>query len=224
MATGGFDKRDGAPVDCLRAAKYSMAMSIQSRLKFWLAYVFGETPWDTGETPPELKKTIEGAEALPPGRALDLGCGTGTNALYLARHGWEAVGVDFVDRAIQEARQKAQKAGAGVRFFQGDVTRLHQIEGLAGPFDLALDIGCLHSLTTEERQRYAAGLVPWLRPSATYLLYAWGPDPGEDDGRGVSREQVATLYAPQLQIRCVQQGEERGRPSAWYWLEFSPEK
>ena len=57
-----------------------------------LVYRFGKTPWDTGITPPELRAVVESGQ-VPPGRALDLGCGTGTNVIYLARHGLEVVGV-----------------------------------------------------------------------------------------------------------------------------------
>src|SRR5688500_14230632 len=67
------------------------------------AYRRGKTPWDTGIPPPELVEVIEGPNALEPGRALDLGCGTGTNAMYLAQHGWTAVGVDFSSHAIESA-------------------------------------------------------------------------------------------------------------------------
>ncbi len=68
-------------------------------LFFRASYLFGFKPWDSGISPPELVATIEGANALTPGKALDLGCGTGTNSVYLARHGWAATGVDFVPRA-----------------------------------------------------------------------------------------------------------------------------
>ncbi|TEU17501.1 MAG: methyltransferase domain-containing protein, partial [Anaerolineales bacterium] len=61
---------------------------------FDLRYLLGRPPWDTEVTPPEVVELIEG-EGLSPGRALDLGCGTGTNCIYLVRHGWEVVGVDF---------------------------------------------------------------------------------------------------------------------------------
>lgn len=72
---------------------------------FDLRYLRGRAPWDTGVTPPEVVDLIEGAR-LPPGRALDLGCGTGTNTIYLARHGWEVVGVDFSAVAIRRARRR----------------------------------------------------------------------------------------------------------------------
>jgi cyclopropane fatty-acyl-phospholipid synthase-like methyltransferase len=199
-------------------------MSGWGRLTFWIAYLFGRTPWDTNITPPELVATIEGPERLPLGSALDLGCGTGTNVIYLAQHGWDAVGVDFVKRAIRRARAKARKAGVTARFFTGDVTRLDGIPGLNGPFDLVLDIGCLHSLTPEQRIRYAAGLGKWTRPGATFLLYAWGPVTEQNSDPGVSPEQVKELFSPQFQINRIEHGEERTRPSAWYWLEVSAQK
>src|SRR3989440_13003287 len=116
-------------------------------LWYWLPR---RPPWDTGVTPPELVRVVE---SHPAGRALDLGCGTGTNVVYLARHGWEAVGVDFAGGAIAKARRRA--AGAGGTFLVGDVTHL----AVAGPFDLALDIGCLHSIAASGRAGYDAGLA-----------------------------------------------------------------
>jgi SAM-dependent methyltransferase len=193
------------------------------RLLFWLAYVRQHTPWDTNITPPELVRTIEGPDRLPPGRALDLGCGTGTNAIYLAQRGWEAVGVDFVAKAVQQARNKAEAAGVAARFFAGDVTRLANIKGLGDAFDLAVDIGCLHSLTPADRERYASSLVQRLRPGATYILYAWGPRDGGESRRAMPPNQVAELFAPHLQLLRTQHGEERGRPSNWYWFAAAPE-
>ena len=63
------------------------------RMMYSLMYRFGAPRWDTSITPPEVVAVIEGAAALPAGRALDLGCGTGTNVIYLAQHGWETMGV-----------------------------------------------------------------------------------------------------------------------------------
>jgi methylase of polypeptide subunit release factors len=78
---------------------------------FRAAYLLGFKPWDSGVPPPELVAVVEGKDSLAPGKALDLGCGTGTNCIYMARHGWEATGVDFVPRAISAATRKAVVAG-----------------------------------------------------------------------------------------------------------------
>jgi cyclopropane fatty-acyl-phospholipid synthase-like methyltransferase len=188
------------------------------RLLFWLAYLRGRAPWDTNVTPPELVQTVEGPNGLAPGRALDLGCGTGTNVIYLVRHGWEVVGVDFVDKPIRKARQKADDAGVTAQFFTGDVTRLEKINGLAGSFDLVVDIGCFHSLDSDDWEYYAGGLFERLRPRATYLLYAWGPRSDEKPGRGVSPAQIEAIFGPHLSLERKRQGEERGRPSFWYWF------
>jgi SAM-dependent methyltransferase len=182
---------------------------------FELSYLLGLPPWDTGVTPPEVVELVEG-EALPPGRALDLGCGTGTNCIYLARHGWQAIGVDFSFLAIHRARRKARRAGADCRFYQGDVTRL---AFLAGPFDLALDIGCLHSLPPERWVRYAEGLARLVRPGGLYMLYAFTLRAERPAPRGVAPEKVHSLFAPAFTVERQEGGEDPTGPrSAWYWL------
>ena len=109
------------------------------KLFFNLQY-FKQPPWDTGISPPELIQFMAGH---PPGRALDLGCGTGTNAIELAKRGWQVTGIDFARRAIRIAHSKAKMAGVQIDFRVADVSKLPDI---AGPFDLILDIGCFHSL------------------------------------------------------------------------------
>lgn len=88
------------------------------RLFFRLTYLLGWKPWDSGVPPPELVGWVEGSRALPPGRALDIGCGTGTNVRYLLDHAWQVTGVDFVPRAVHAAKQKAP----GATLLIGDVT------------------------------------------------------------------------------------------------------
>lgn len=174
-------------------------MSIASRLFFRLAYLFGFKPWDSGIPPPELVDVIEGARRLDPGRALDLGCGTGTTTVYVAAHGWEATGVDFVPQAIRIARSKAQRASAAVTFLIGDVTRLDRL-GVQPGFDLLFDQGCFHSLPIGARTAYAAEVSRMARPGATYLLYAFGRPQNGMRRRsrlptGVSPDEVRSLFA-----------------------------
>jgi len=174
-------------------------------------------------TPPELVDTITGRKALLPGRALDLGCGTGTNVIFLAQHGWDAVGIDFVDKAVRRARKKAVRAGIQARFFAGDVTRLDQIANLEGAFDLILDIGCFHSLSPEGQKRYASGVKNRLRSGGTYLLYAWRSCQQGIEDVGANSDEITDAFLPDLQVDAIQRGEERGRPSVWYWFKKSNE-
>ncbi len=147
-------------------------MSLISNILFRLNYRRGITPWDSGMPPPELIEVIEGARQLPTGRALDLGCGTGTTTVYMASKGWEATGVDFVPRAIRVARAKTVD-GLQVTFLVGDVTRLHALP-LEPGFDLLFDQGCFHSLPEASQPAYAREITGAARPGATYLLYAFG--------------------------------------------------
>jgi len=170
---------------------------------YWLP---GKRRWDTGVAPPELERFVS---SHPSGRALDLGCGTGTNVVYLARHGWSAVGVDFAGRAIAKARRRARDAGVSCTFVVGDVTRLDVV----GPFDLALDLGCLHSIPIAGRAGYAAGLARVVRSGGTYLLYAFAPGPPTF---GLTADDVRATFADAFDVVGVEEG--KGRPSAWYTL------
>ena len=104
------------------------------RFFFGLRYFLSRPPWDTGVSPPEL---LDFLDASPPGRALDLGCGTGTNVSTLAQHGWTVVGVDFVPKAVRKGKRKVREAGVEAELRVGDVT---QPLYLGLPFDLILDI------------------------------------------------------------------------------------
>ncbi|WP_432867699.1 class I SAM-dependent methyltransferase [Microbispora rosea] len=165
-------------------------------------YRAGKPPWDTGVTPPELVALIEGHEpgngagngALPPGRALELGCGTGTNAIYLARHGWEVVAVDLVDRAIEQARERADAAGAAVRLLQGDATRLDELDA-PGPYDLFFDLSCYCGIPPHRRDAYAAGLTRRAAPGARLLMFGYGPGTLGDTFAGVTADELRARFA-----------------------------
>ena len=188
------------------------------RLSFWLAYARNRAPWDTNQTPPEVVEAIAGPSPLQPGVALDIGCGTGTNAVYLAQHGWQAVGVDFVPLAIQRARARAARAGVDARFVQGDVLDLPRLP-VGGPFDFALDIGCFHNLGAEAQARYAENLAALLRPGGTYMLYTFAPVALRWRTVGVRPEDVELLFERRFTIVRVERGTtRRGDPSAWFTM------
>jgi SAM-dependent methyltransferase len=137
------------------------------RLFFELHYLFKKANWDSGISPPEL---IDFLINHPAGRALDLGCGTGTNAITIHQYGWDVVGVDFSSRAIRSARRKAKAIDDGIQFIQGDVINL---KGVEGTFDLILDIGCFHAILADSKNVYAENIRKYLRPDGIFLLYTW---------------------------------------------------
>lgn len=187
------------------------------RIFFSLWYLFSKPPWDTGISPPELMVHIN---SHLPGRALDLGCGTGTNAITLAQRGWQVTAVDFALPAIQSARARARRAGVQVEFLAADVTRL---EDVRGPFDLVLDIGCFHTLDQFGKERYTANLKRLLAPEGTYLLYAFFKDPGED-GSGLTPDDLK-LLAASLELEERVDGTERGlRTSSWFTYRLRAEQ
>jgi 2-polyprenyl-3-methyl-5-hydroxy-6-metoxy-1,4-benzoquinol methylase len=192
-------------------ALFPIGSLIPNRWKFKWRYWRRQTPWDTQITPPEVMEFIS---RNPPGKALDLGCGTGTNAVTLARHGWQVTGVDFAPEAIRAARRKAAEAGFKIDFHAADVTDLHM---LADTFDFVLDIGCLFTLAEKDRKKYPAGLARLLRQHGWFMLYAWLPRPWKDGHAGIAAEEVESLLQKDFsKVRAVI-GEEGGHPTAWYW-------
>ncbi len=193
-----------------------MALIDISRFFYWMAYRRGRTPWDTGISPPELVAVVEGEKALPPGKALDLGCGTGTNSIYLAQHGWEVSGVDFTARALERASQKAARAGVMVKFYRGDVTRLGDLP-LRGPFDLLFDLGCFHSLAPQGHVAYAEGVAALSKPGALLLLYAFVPRKLGRRLIGVTPDEMKAIFSPAFTCEQVDWGQDApGTGSAWY--------
>jgi SAM-dependent methyltransferase len=184
-------------------------------LQRWLfegMYRLSRPRWDTGITPPEVVALVESSSSR--GRALDLGCGTGTNSIYLAQHGFDVVGVDFSSKAIEMAREKARQAGAAIDFHLGDVTNL---DFLRAPFELVLDIGCFHILGAAQRMRYADNLARLTHPGSVFLLYGFSRG-GLLRNSGVTSEQVQQQFTAHFVVRRVEQGAYRGRTSAWFWL------
>jgi SAM-dependent methyltransferase len=186
-------------------------MGLLRRLFFNLMY-YRHPPWDTGVSPPEL---IQAIRANPPGKALDLGCGTGTNVIALAKSGWQVTGVDFAPRAIALARRKIGQAGIQADLRVGDVTRL---EGIVGPFDLILDLGCFHSLDKTGRPAYLQNIRRLLSQSGIFLLYAF-LSPNGNDGPGLDAADLQALTS-QLKLETRMDGIDtgRGRASAWFTL------
>lgn len=150
--------------------------------------------WQRPKPPSDLVKLVEGPAALPAGRALDLGCGTGTDTIYLASHGWQVTGVDLVPRALAIAERRAKTAGVSARFVAGDVTQLPAL-GIGDGYQLILDFGCFHTLPEDQRPAYVASVTGTAAADATLLLYGFRhPPKAAPMHAGVSTEEVRDRF------------------------------
>jgi SAM-dependent methyltransferase len=163
-------------------------------LFFRVAYLVGFKPWDTGVSPPELVTVIEGPDRLPPGKALDLGSGTGTNAIYMAQHGWDVTAIDFTPRPVQAARRKAAAAGVEARFLVGDVTKLDRL-GIGSGYSLLFDLGCYHSIPEAGRDGYARGVTTAAAPGATFLIFGFAPGQMRFGPTGMTRPELEARFS-----------------------------
>jgi SAM-dependent methyltransferase len=194
-----------------------MVQNAFRRLLFQYLY-FRQPPWDTGISPPELLEFIETHE---PGRAIDIGCGTGTNVITLARAGWRVTGVDFASKAISLARRKLQTAGVEAELKAADATKL---DGISGPFELAFDLGCFHSIPQNLQPNYLDQLERILAPNGFFLLYAFiKPSSTPQSGPGLAEADIDRISARLTPVsRRNGIDTTRGRSSAWFLFQKRP--
>ena len=180
------------------------------RLLFQYWY-FGQPKWDTGISPPELLDFIE---THKPARAIDIGCGTGTNVVTLAKAGWQVTGVDFAARAIHLARQKIRESAIQAELAVNDATNLR---GITGHYDLALDIGCFHGIPQDGRSKYLKELNRILASNGFWLMYGFFKPGTVQAGPGLV-EADFDLISAQFTLVSRRDGfdDKRDRPSAWF--------
>jgi cyclopropane fatty-acyl-phospholipid synthase-like methyltransferase len=185
---------------------------------FRAMYRFGVTPWDSGVPPPELKDLIEGAHKRNPGKALDLGCGTGTNAIYMTHHGWDVTAIDFVPRAIQSAKRKAEAANIRPTLLVGDVTKLDELK-IGDGFTLVFDLGCFHAIPQQRRDDYVQGVTKRTTTGADLLLWGFYEKPNAFTNARVTKEEIEQRFNDGWQLAKAWGGEQPDRfPGRWYHL------
>lgn len=192
---------------------------LQKRWALRQRYQSGDTPWDTGIVPPEITALIED-EGLLAGRVLDLGCGTGTNLIYLAQHGWEGIGVDLIKLPVEKARQKAEQANVTdkLTFHNGDVLKLANL-GVGGKFKLIIDIGCGHNLPDNKLPAYIAQIADYLTDDGIFMWYVHCPTNASDFG--ISPARITELITPHLNMQTRSIGTDIGAKSASAWYRFT---
>ena len=182
------------------------------------SYAAGDMPWDMGEPDAALMEFV-GSGAVAPGRALEVGCGRGTNAMWLARQGFSVLGVDVASLAIEQACAKAAGAALDCRFETLDFLS-DTVAG--GPFDFVFDRGCFHVFDEpRDRGRFAERVASLLAPGGRWLSLIGSTEGGERDlgpPRRTARDAVGAIE-PSLEILELRRiGFQTNLPEAFaFW-------
>lgn len=146
-------------------------------------------PWDIGRAQPAIVRLAETGQIT--GSVLDVGCGTGENALYLAERGFATVGIDGAPTAIRKARAKAKARRIEVRFEIADALDLR----LPEQFDTVIDSGLFHVFSDQERVRFRESLGRVVRPGGTYFLMCFSDrQPGDWGPRRVTQPEIRSVF------------------------------
>lgn len=144
-----------------------------------------QIPWNN-EKPPELLVELIEKGKVQPCRAIDLGCGAGNYAVYLAGRGFDVTGVDFSPTAIKIAKENAKKKSVECNFIVGDV--VEELSKLSQTWDFAYDWGLLHHILPERRQKYVDNVCRILNPGGKYLSLCFSRQETGFGGSGKLRE------------------------------------
>lgn len=184
-----------------------MTQNLPGRERFEEAYE-GKAPWDIGKPQPVF---IEAADQIP-GTILDVGCGTGENALFFASRGHQVTGIDFLAKPITLAKQKAQQRSLQANFLVMDALALNEIPQL---FDSAIDCGLFHVFSDEDRSKYVHGLASVLKPNGKLFLLCFSDkEPPGQGPRRVSLRELHSTFSDGWHVESIQDSRFEIRPDA----------
>jgi len=194
-----------------------------SELEHWdNRYVQGDTPWDSGKPSEELVRVLD-EERIAPCRAIDLGCGTGTNAVYLASRGFDVTAADISPTAIERCGVRSVTSGARVRWLQADL--LDPPVDLGGPYGFLFDRACYHVVRRVDVRPYFRTLEQISAPGTMGLVLAGNAkEPMEPGPPIVTEEELRSEWRGLFEIAWLREfrfnatGANEARPLGWSFL------
>jgi len=191
-------------------------MTVEERFK--ARYKSGDTPWDTGQPDFNLMEMAR-RHFIENGKALDVGCGTGDHSIWLARRGFQVVGVDVSEIAIEKARQKALDAGVECEFILTDFMK-DRLENRS--FGFVFDRGCFHAFASGEQRRRFAGRVAARLEQGGFWLTLTGNADEDRQGPGppqLTAGEIIWAAEPYFEIISLESSHFESRrphpPQAW---------
>jgi SAM-dependent methyltransferase len=172
-------------------------------------YRTGTPPWQTPGPSSELQRVVA-EERIAPCRAIDIGCGAGMHAVWLARQGFDVTGVDLSPLAIDQARRRGAEAGVTIRFEEEDLLALRRDYQ---PFAFFFDRGCYHAVRRIDAAAYVHSLERLTLPGALGLVLAGNSRSTHKPGEGppvVSEEELRSELEPAFEILRLREFEFDG--------------
>lgn len=177
-----------------------LRMSPDAVVRWDHAYSDGRAPWDIGAPQPAFVRLAREGEVRSP--VLDVGCGTGEQALMLAAAGYEVIGVDVAPSALDVGRRKAAERGLAVDFREADALDL---AALRRSFATAIDCGCFHTFDDAQRTRYVASLAAVLEDGGVLHLLCFSElTPGQDGPRRVTQGELRAAFDHGWRVERIQ--------------------
>lgn len=135
---------------------------------------------------------------ISPCKAITLGCGEGRETIYLAKQGFDVLGLDFSPTAIKKARRRARDAGIEIPFIVDDLTNLSHT---LGTFDLVMDFGALNDMSQEDRELYMSNVLPMTDHGSNYVMFCFD--------RMLTHAEVMRRFEDFFQIEVIDQSPSR---------------
>ena len=175
---------------------------------FNLWYKFGKPPWIINQAQPDLITAVKNGDIVGP-TILDVGCGNGDNAIYLASCGFNVTAVDVSNKAITMAKEKANKAGLNVTFVTLDALK---IGTLNKKFDTIIDSGLFHNISRSDRESYVQAVSTVCVNNGQFLMLCFGDKAGEYEvypnkyPKPMSQDEIRTIFAKRWKIEWFRMG------------------
>jgi SAM-dependent methyltransferase len=166
-------------------------MAVEAKPSWNERYATKDTPWDSGRPSAELQRVLE-EHRIRPADALELGCGTGTNAVFLAQRGFRVTALDISPLAIEQAKKKSQDAEVSVHFMNADLLSLPD---LGRTFGFVFDRGVYHCVREDGLDKFLQTLAAVTSPGSQYLVLAGNANDPAPPDRGPPRVRADQLCA-----------------------------
>jgi 2-polyprenyl-3-methyl-5-hydroxy-6-metoxy-1,4-benzoquinol methylase len=174
-------------------------------------------PWDVGQAEDALVKLIN-SDFIKPCKVLEIGCGTGNDAIFMAKKGFDVTAIDISKTAIEEAKKRAEKAGVHCNFLAEDIAELKSV---SDKFDFLYDRACFHFIPEEKRDKYIQAAKKLLVKDGCFVLIVSSEKDPVKGPYQFSKDDIKQLFGKDfdiLEIKLITLEQHKEKPTPYFCL------